>query len=127
VDETFAVLLRTYREAAGRSQKALADATDIDQSYIARLEKGNRTPPGRPLVVALADALQLADADRQRLLRAAGHASDWSLTLPPDDATVLAVTGFLTDPMVSDGARDDFRAAVALLLRRWQRGESTEG
>ena len=121
MEPTFATLLKTHRDTAQRSQKDLAQATGIDQSYIARLERGNRTPPDRPLVVRLADALALSDADRQRLLRAAGHASDWSLTLPPDDPTMLEITSFLLDPNVSQTARDDFRKTISLLVKRWKR------
>ena len=121
VEQSFAELLKAHREAAGQSQKALAQATGLDQSYIARIEQGNRTPPARPLVVTLADALSLPDLDRQRFLRAAGHASDWSLILPPDDPTILAITDFLIDPNVSQAARDDFRKTIGLLVKRWKR------
>lgn len=126
MEQSFAALLRTHREAAGQSQKDLAGAAGIDQSYVARLESGTRQPPDRTLVIALAGALGLSTADRQRLLHAAGHATDWSLALPPDDPTMLAIAAFLTDPALSAAARADFRRTIDLLIRRWQRSHSDE-
>jgi transcriptional regulator with XRE-family HTH domain len=118
--ETFGAQLRAYRQAAGLTQAALGHRVGIHQSYINRLERGEREPPGRELVARLAEALRLDEPSRQRLLRAAGHVPDWLLTLPADDPTLLAVGRFLADPAVSAAAKQEFRQLIALVLRRWR-------
>ena len=120
MENEFGVLLRRYRERAGLSQNALARQVEIDQSYVNRLERGDREPPTRPIVARLAEALGLAEADRQRFLLAAGHMPDWLLDLAPDDPTLPRVAAFLASAEVSDEAKQDFRRVVALLLERWR-------
>jgi transcriptional regulator with XRE-family HTH domain len=116
----FGDLLGRQRTAAGLTQGALAKLVAVDQSYINRLEHGEREPPKRELVARLATALGLDDAERQRLLLAAGHVPDWLLVLEPNDPTLLAVARFLAAPTVSPAAKADFRAVLALLLARWR-------
>lgn len=116
----FGSLLKRHRQNAGLSQSSLAQQVQVDQSYINRLERGDREPPKRPLVAQLATAMTLSDADRQRLLLAAGHVPDWLLTLQPDDPTLLAVARFLASPGVSATAKKDLRTVINLVLAHWQ-------
>ena len=53
-----------------RSRRATAAKAGIDQSYLARLERGERVPSATVARV-LADVLALSDADRARLLEVA--------------------------------------------------------
>ena len=54
---TFAERLKTLRIKAGKSRYRLAQYSGIDQAYIHRLETGERTNPGRQIVLMLAFAL----------------------------------------------------------------------
>lgn len=54
----FGHLMRQYREAAGISQRALAQRVGLDVSYINRLESGDRRPRRRTLL-KLASALEI--------------------------------------------------------------------
>lgn len=65
--------LHHLRTAAGLSQRALARASGLTAAYVSLLEAGRRTPE-RGTLERLAHALGLADAERDRLLRAAGYA-----------------------------------------------------
>jgi transcriptional regulator with XRE-family HTH domain len=103
------------------SRAALGQWVDLDQSYINRLESGEREPPKSETVLALAEALALDYPARQRLLVAAGHPTDWSLAVEPDDPTMIALAHFLADPAISQAAKRDLRAALGLLLARWRR------
>lgn len=84
--ETFAAMLRRLREGRFLSQNALARAAGIDPAYVNRLEAGrqplgNHRPsiPGRTVVLALAEVLDVSQAEADRLLFAAGLAPqvDW--------------------------------------------------
>ncbi len=121
MDNEFGERLQQHRKAKGLSQNALAREVKVDPSYINRLERGEREPPHRELVARLAEALGLADGERQRLLLAAGHVPDWLLPLAADDATLMAVARLLADPRLSVAARADFRNVVETLVRNWGR------
>jgi class 3 adenylate cyclase/tetratricopeptide (TPR) repeat protein/DNA-binding XRE family transcriptional regulator len=69
---TFAELLRQHRTAAGLTQEALADRAGLSVRGIADLERGARRYPHFHTLRSLAQALELASADRVALL-AAGH------------------------------------------------------
>ena len=73
---TFGTLLRQFRVAAALSQEALAERCRISPDTIAALERGRRLAPRLSTVRAIADALQLAPADRVLFAEAAGNAGD---------------------------------------------------
>jgi predicted ATPase/transcriptional regulator with XRE-family HTH domain len=60
----FGELLRRHRLTAGLSQEQLADRAGISLAAVNTLERGVRRAPYPQTVVQLADALDLADADR---------------------------------------------------------------
>ena len=62
---TFATVLRQYRRAAGLTQEELAERARLSVRGITDLERGARRSPRKETVQLLADALQLAAADRQ--------------------------------------------------------------
>lgn len=71
VDESFAVLLRRYRRAAGLTQEALAWEAGLSPTGVAALEAGRRKVPRSRTVKVLADALGLEGLDRAALVGAA--------------------------------------------------------
>ena len=44
IPAAFGLVLRELRQRAGLSQEALADAADVDRTYISLLERGLRQP-----------------------------------------------------------------------------------
>lgn len=79
--ETFGQMLRRHRIAAALSQNALAHAAGIDPAYVNRLERGLSTRrdgrahlPHRSHVLALAEVMDVSQAEADRLLYAAGLA-----------------------------------------------------
>lgn len=67
----FGNLLRESRQASGMTLRDVADKGPFTYSHLCRIERGQRRPPQRSMVVALAESLNI-DADR--LLEAAGYA-----------------------------------------------------
>ena len=53
----FSETLRKMRTKSGKSKYRLAQDSGIDESYILRLERGDRTRPSRDVVVTLGLAL----------------------------------------------------------------------
>lgn len=71
------------RAARGdRSRRSTAQAAGIDQSYLARLERGERVPSATVARV-LADVLVLSDDDRARLLAVAVDDAGRDWAAPP--------------------------------------------
>ncbi|MYS90486.1 MULTISPECIES: helix-turn-helix transcriptional regulator [Streptomyces] len=69
------------RRAPGLRREELAQLAGLSVDYVLRLEQGRARNPSSQVVGALARALQLSRAERDRLYRAAG-------LLPPQDGTV---------------------------------------
>ena len=110
---TFAALRRHYRRTAGLTQEELAEQARLSVRGITDLERGARLSPRKETVQLLAEALQLAPADRRRFAVAArSHgppsggnrgAADPVFALPPfgSDAGRRALAG--RDPAPSGG------------------------
>lgn len=89
----FGGLLREWRSARGLSQMELAFRAEVSLRHLSFVETG-RSVPGRPLVVALAEALDLPLRERNELLVAAGYAPLYSaspLEAPEMDLVRAAV------------------------------------
>jgi transcriptional regulator with XRE-family HTH domain len=76
---TFADTLKKLRNKAGKSRYRLAQYSGINEAYILRLERGERTNPSRDVVLMLGLALvesseSVAIWDVDALLLAAGYA-----------------------------------------------------
>ncbi len=69
------------RRAPGLRREELAQLAGLSVDYVLRLEQGRARHPSAQVVGALARALQLSRAERDRLYRSAG-------LLPPRDGTV---------------------------------------
>ena len=89
---TFATLLKRYRMAAGLTQEELAERANLSVRGVSNLERGVRHLPQQTTVELLAEALQLAGADRAAFVAAArgrslrlvpGPRGDIPLPLPP--------------------------------------------
>jgi transcriptional regulator with XRE-family HTH domain len=71
---SFGKLLREIRLKAGLSQKALAEKIDFSVAHLNKIESGQRNPPKRHNVMAIAEALNLSDHETDRLLLSAEYA-----------------------------------------------------
>ena len=71
----FGDLLRRFRERAGFSQSALAQAANIDKSYISRLESGKREVVSCTLALRLAEILKMSASEVDLWLITAGYIS----------------------------------------------------
>ncbi|MEW2623309.1 helix-turn-helix domain-containing protein [Streptomyces sp. NPDC048106] len=67
----FGPLLRQLRSEASLTLEALAEASGVSVRGLGDLERGRIATPQRRTVAALADGLELDDADRERLLAVA--------------------------------------------------------
>ncbi|MCG5252478.1 helix-turn-helix domain-containing protein [Brevibacillus agri] len=60
VSENFGIMLRHYRiKVKDMTLKELAEASQLSESYINRLERGEKVRPSVPTVLRLADALDI--------------------------------------------------------------------
>ncbi|HZT07934.1 MAG TPA: helix-turn-helix transcriptional regulator [Chloroflexota bacterium] len=120
--EEFPALLRSFRERAGRSRNNLAHEVGVDPSYLTRIEHGDREPPRLHIVEALARALRLSIADRNRLLVSAGYAPLSVVQLGAWDDALQAVADVLTDIHLTAEEREQFRSVVQMISARWRGG-----
>ena len=120
--DDFASLLRSYRERSNRSRNNLAHEVGVDPSYLTRIEHGDREPPRQHIVEAIARALRLAVADRNRLLVAAGYAPLSVVQLGTWDDTLQAVADVLNDSRLSAEERQQFKDVVQMISARWRSG-----
>jgi len=67
--EEFGAILRRRRRAAGLSQRALAARTNLNFSYISKVENGRLPPPAADTIVALSRALDSPPEDLLALTR----------------------------------------------------------
>src|SRR5918994_4519104 len=86
--------LRRHREAAGLSQEELAERAALTAKAISALERGERQHPYPQTVRALANALNLSDADRSALIasipdRERPQGSDGAISAPQPVALLL--------------------------------------
>jgi transcriptional regulator with XRE-family HTH domain len=120
--DDFASLLRSYRERSNRSRNNLAHEVGVDPSYLTRIEHGDREPPRQHIVEAVARALRLSIADRNRLLVAAGYAPLSVVQLGTWDDALQAVADVLNDSRLSAEERQQFKDVVQLISARWRGG-----
>ncbi len=63
MDQAFGPALRDRRRAAGLSQRDLAARTDLDFSYISKIENGRLPPPAADTIVAICRVLAIMPED----------------------------------------------------------------
>src|SRR6478735_2272973 len=88
VTDSFARLLRAYRDARALTQEELAERAGITVKAVGALERGERLRPYPHTVRALADALELDEEQRARLVgsvpgRARGELATATADGPP--------------------------------------------
>jgi predicted ATPase/DNA-binding XRE family transcriptional regulator len=91
---SFGDQLRAFRQAARLTQEELADRAGLSVNGISSLERGTRTRPYPHTVRALADALSLSPADRDRLFES-------SVTEAPAPAPAPGGAAAGTPPRIS--------------------------
>ena len=69
----FGPRLKQFRLRAEKTQEQLADAMDLDVTYVSKLEKPGGPIPHREKVEAAADFLRLSEDEREELLLLAAH------------------------------------------------------
>jgi transcriptional regulator with XRE-family HTH domain len=60
---TLGQAIRTVRQQVGLSQKEVAEAAGIDQSYLSMIESDQRSNPGTRIIARLAQVLQVSIDD----------------------------------------------------------------
>jgi len=100
--------IRAIREAQGLSQKEVAEAAGIDQSYLSMIESGQRRNPGMRIVSRLAQALQVS---MDELAERAGYLPE---PQPPDPLSDRAMWLFRQLPR---WRQEDVLAQLELYLR----------
>jgi predicted ATPase/transcriptional regulator with XRE-family HTH domain len=113
-DMPFGARLRTLRDAAGVSQEELAERAGLTANAIGALERGERRRPYPHTLRALADALNLADADREPFFAAAGRPTGQSVPAPAPAPARAEIQ--LPAPVTQLIGRDDDVAAVQARL-----------
>ena len=121
----FGELLRRYRMARGLNQAGLAARAGLDRSYVNRIEAGERGAPTEAGTEALARALELTDAEADRLFAAAGLLPRSLRTLGAADPTILLLAQRLTDARLTPAARAALRATVETMARCWANPSGT--
>lgn len=98
---SFGKELREIRELRHMSRRALARSADVDVSYIARLEVGERDGPSREVIVRLATALKV---NPLRLLHAAHKLTDEELARYEKRPSLEELVA--REPTLTTGQRD---------------------
>lgn len=115
----FSRLLRACREQSHLSQRALSQATGINQAIISRLESGDRTPSSAEQVLAITRVLNLDRSASDTLLGSAGYWPRVYLLLGPQDQTLRAVAEILADEQMPEARKQRFRRLVETLSEEW--------
>lgn len=100
--------IRSVRKQAGLTQKELAEAAGIDQSYLSMIESDQRSNPGTRIIARLAQALQVSIDD---LAARAGYLPQHQ---EPDPLTEQALRLFRRLPR---WRQEDVVAQLQLYLR----------
>jgi transcriptional regulator with XRE-family HTH domain len=118
--EDFSTLLERFRDRAGLSQSELARAAGISASYINRIEKEERQPPSRSVVLRIAKALGLDSATTDTLLLAAGYAPERSTLLQTEHPILGQMADILQDDRVPEDEIELLKRQIELIERRWR-------
>ncbi len=113
------VMLRDWRRRRRLSQLELSIQADISTRHLSFLETG-RSTPSRDMVLQLADRLDLALRERNRLLLAAGYAPVYSET-PLDAPPMTAVRSAIRQVL---GGHEPYPAVV--VDRAWNLVDANE-
>ncbi|HLI50411.1 MAG TPA: helix-turn-helix transcriptional regulator [Thermomicrobiaceae bacterium] len=115
--QSFAELLKLYRDSSRVSQSRLAEIAGFDHSYVSRLESGNRTPT-REAVIKLAAALDLEPEQRDNLLAAAGYMPQRVESLLAGEPVLSQVLQLLQRRDIPEAVRGNVRQMLELLVQQ---------
>lgn len=111
--DSFGAMLRRLRISAGLSQNQLARQAGCDPAYVNRFEigkgharkDGQPNVPGRAIVLAFAEVLDLSQSQADRLLYAAGLApqEDWQTRAVRAETALATVRQALDDATAAEG------------------------
>lgn len=89
---------RSRRRTPGLRREDVAEQAGVSVAWYTSLEQGRPVNPSRRVVVALAEALQLSDADRMHLHTLTGHTPPQTSESHPDTALLQQLVDHLTAP-----------------------------
>ncbi|MFC0626834.1 helix-turn-helix domain-containing protein [Kribbella deserti] len=102
-DESFGALLHRFRTGAGLTQAELGDLSGLSVQTISTLERGTRSSPRRPTVLAISEALRLSPDAHERLLAAAQPVKQpWPSSDPIGSDASFALVPRMLPPSVAD-------------------------
>jgi len=111
----------------GFSQNHLARMAGVDPAYVNRLERASADStslPSRKVVLALAESLEAAPVDVERLLVAAGLCPESSVRLGGWDQSLGDIAAVLADAHLSADDRAELRELLRIVAARWRSGSS---
>jgi transcriptional regulator with XRE-family HTH domain len=111
----FGSLLTEIRSAKDWTQARLAREARLDQSFVSRLESGDRAPE-RDTLLRIIDALGVTPYDQERLFAAAGYRSP-----ALDDPLVSELVRLLIDPSLPADVDRDLRTLIRVAVLHAQR------
>jgi hypothetical protein len=82
------------------------------------MERGEREPPRRRVVIELANALQIHGAERYNFILAADYAPD---ELIPMDASAILVSRAMDSPGLTTAEKAELRGIILTLADHWIR------
>jgi transcriptional regulator with XRE-family HTH domain len=109
----FGGYLHELRRERGLTARALASLAGVHHTYVSKLERGDRQAPDEPVVEALAAALGVSPAQLDQLRWRAGLTPRGAGAPGQDDPTLTLVAEALSNPALTDPARDQLRRAIA--------------
>ena len=109
----FGGYLYELRRERGLTARQLAAAAGVHHTYVSKLERGDRQAPDEPVVEALAAALGVSPAQLDQLRWRAGLTPRGAGAPGQDDPTLTLVAEALSNPALTDPARDQIRRAIA--------------
>lgn len=122
--ETFGQKLREYRLRAGKTQEELADAIDVDFTYVSKIENDKARPPKRERIEQAAHYLDLDQEEEIDLLLLAeklpSDVQDWALDRPKAVSLYRSIKE--ASPADQDEILDELIERVRKRLRDEQEG-----
>lgn len=109
----FGGYLHELRQERGLSARQLAATAGVHHTYVSKLERGDRQAPDEPVVEALAAALGASPAQLDQLRWRAGLTPRGPGAPGQDDPTLTLAAEALTNPALTNLARDQLRRAIA--------------
>ncbi|WP_158220809.1 helix-turn-helix transcriptional regulator [Kineosporia sp. R_H_3] len=123
--------VRARRRTPGLRREDVAERAGVSVAWYTSLEQGRPVSPSLRVVVALADALQLSDADRQHLHTLTGHPPPQPTDGSADTVLLqqlvdhLDVPAYCTDALTNVIAWNPLAAEVFGDYGRWPAGRRT--